>query len=124
VLGVRDVGVSGEGKVALHQSCHLLRELKVKTEPQALLARVKGIELVELERADQCCGFGGLFSIKYPDISGGILEDKIESIEKSGADVVVACDVGCLMHIGGGLSRASCHARTMHIAELLGKNET
>jgi len=124
VLGVRDVGVSGEGKVALHQSCHLLRELKVKTEPQALLAAVKGIELVELERADQCCGFGGLFSIKYPDISGGILEDKIESIEKSGADVVVACDVGCLMHIGGGLSRASCHARTMHIAELLGKNET
>ncbi|HXU08805.1 MAG TPA: (Fe-S)-binding protein [Blastocatellia bacterium] len=124
VLGIHDVGVSGEGKVALHQSCHLLRELKVKTEPQALLAAVKGIELVELERADQCCGFGGLFSIKYPDISGGILEDKIESIEKSGADVVVACDVGCLMHIGGGLSRASCHARTMHIAELLGKNET
>ncbi|HXF40177.1 MAG TPA: (Fe-S)-binding protein [Blastocatellia bacterium] len=123
VLGVKDVGVSGEGKVALHQSCHLLRELKVKTEPQALLARVKGIELVELERADQCCGFGGLFSIKYPDISGGILEDKIESIEKSGADVVVACDVGCLMHIGGGLSRGSCHARTMHIAELLAKND-
>jgi L-lactate dehydrogenase complex protein LldE len=124
VLGVQDVGVSGEGKVALHQSCHLLRELKVKTEPQALLAAVKGIELVELERADQCCGFGGLFSIKYPDISGGILEDKIESIEKSGADVVVACDVGCLMHIGGGLSRGSCYARTMHIAELLAKGET
>jgi L-lactate dehydrogenase complex protein LldE len=123
VLGVRDVGVSGEGKVALHQSCHLLRELKVKTEPQVLLAAVKGIELVELERADQCCGFGGLFSIKYPDISGGILEDKIESIEKSGADVVVACDVGCLMHIGGGLSRRSCHARTMHIAELLAKSD-
>lgn len=124
VLGIQDVGVSGEGKVALHQSCHLLRELKVKTEPQALLAAVKGIELVELERADQCCGFGGLFSIKYPDISGGILEDKIDSIEKSGADVVVACDVGCLMHIGGGLSRASCHARTMHIAELLAMSET
>lgn len=124
VLGIQDVGASGEAKVALHQSCHLLRELKVKTEPQALLAAVKGIELVELERADQCCGFGGLFSIKYPDISGGILEDKIESIEKSGADVVVACDVGCLMHIGGGLSRGSCRARTMHIAELLAKSET
>lgn len=124
VLGIQDVGVSGEGRVALHQSCHLLRELKVKTEPQALLAAVKGIELVELERADQCCGFGGLFSIKYPDISGGILEDKIDSIEKSGADVVVACDVGCLMHIGGGLSRASCRARTMHIAELLAMSET
>ena len=77
--------------------------------------------MVELERAEACCGFGGLFSIKYPQISSGILQDKIESVEKSGADVVVACDVGCLMHIAGGLSRQDIAAKTMHIAELLSK---
>lgn len=121
VLGVEDVGASYTGKVALHQSCHLLRELNVRSEPGRLLRAVKGIEIVELERSDSCCGFGGMFSIKYPHISGGILEDKIDSIEKSGADVVVAGDVGCLMHIGGGLSRQLRATRTMHIAELLAK---
>jgi len=121
VLGVEDVGASYRGKVALHQSCHLLRELQVRTEPQRLLNAVKGIEMVELERAEACCGFGGLFSIKYPHISGGILQEKIDSIKKSGADVVVASDVGCLMHIAGGLSRQGIATKTMHIAELLAK---
>jgi L-lactate dehydrogenase complex protein LldE len=121
VLGVEDVGAAYHGKVALHQSCHLLRELNVRTEPQRLLRSVKGIELVELERAEACCGFGGLFSIKYPHISGGILQDKLDSVEKSGAAVVVASDVGCLMHIAGGLSRQGAAATTMHIAELLAK---
>ncbi|MEK6407568.1 MAG: (Fe-S)-binding protein [Acidobacteriota bacterium] len=121
VLGVEDVGAAYEGKVALHQSCHLLRELNVRTETQRLLNSVRGIELVELEGAEVCCGFGGLFSIKYPHISGAILQDKIESVEKSGADVVVASDVGCLMHIAGGLSRQGSATRTMHIAELLAK---
>jgi L-lactate dehydrogenase complex protein LldE len=121
VLGVEDVGAAYHGKVALHQSCHLLRELNVRTEPQRLLRSVKGIELVELERAEACCGFGGLFSIKYPHISGGILQDKLDSVEKSGAAVVVASDVGCLMHIAGGLSRQAAAATTMHIAELLAK---
>jgi L-lactate dehydrogenase complex protein LldE len=119
VLGVEDVGARYEGKVTFHQSCHLLRELNVRTEPQRLLKAVDGIELVELERADFCCGFGGLFAIKYPDISGSILQDKIDCIKKSGGDVVVACDAGCLMHIGGGLSRQDVTTRTMHIAELL-----
>jgi L-lactate dehydrogenase complex protein LldE len=121
VLGVDDVGSTYHGKIALHQSCHLLRELNVRTEPQRLLKAVKGIELVQLERAETCCGFGGLFSIKYSEISGSILQDKIDSIEKSGADVVVASDVGCLMHIAGGLSRQGLAAKTMHIAELLAK---
>jgi L-lactate dehydrogenase complex protein LldE len=123
VLGVEDVGAAYHGKVALHQSCHLLRELNVRTEPQRLLRSVKGIELVELERAETCCGFGGLFSIKYSHISGGILQDKIDSVQRSGADIVVASDVGCLMHIAGGLSRQSAAAKTMHIAELLAKSE-
>lgn len=121
VLKVEDVGAAYRGKVALHQSCHLLRELNVRTEPQCLLRSVKGIELVDLERAEACCGFGGLFSIKYSHISGSILQDKIDSVEKSGADVVVASDVGCLMHIAGGLSRQAMAAKTMHIAELLAK---
>jgi L-lactate dehydrogenase complex protein LldE len=122
VLGVEDIGAHYDGKVALHQSCHLLRELNVRTEPRRLLSAVKGIELVELEHSDSCCGFGGLFAIKYPYISGSILEDKLDCIEKSGGDVVVACDSGCLMHIGGGLSRRGATTRTMHIAELLAKN--
>jgi L-lactate dehydrogenase complex protein LldE len=121
VLKVEDVDAAYHGKVALHQSCHLLRELNVRTEPQCLLRGVKGIEVVELERAESCCGFGGLFSIKYPHISGSILQDKLDSIEKSGADIVVASDVGCLMHIAGGLSRQCISATTMHIAELLAK---
>lgn len=123
VLGVDDVQASYRGKVALHQSCHLLRELNVRNEPQRLLKAVKGIDLVDLERSETCCGFGGLFSIKYPEISGGILQEKIESIEKSGAAVVVACDVGCLMHIAGGLSRQGIATKTMHIAELLEKKD-
>ena len=123
VMGVEDVGASYRGKVALHQSCHLLRELQVRVEPQRLLRAVKGIELVQLEHAEACCGFGGLFSIKYPHISGGILQEKINSIKKSGADVVVASDVGCLMHIAGGLSRQGIATRTMHIAELLAKRD-
>jgi len=121
VLKVEDVGAAYHGKVALHQSCHLLRELNVRTEPQCLLRGVKGIELVELDRAEACCGFGGMFSIKYPHISGSILQDKIDSVKKSGAEVVVASDVGCLMHIAGGLCRQTATARTMHIAELLAK---
>jgi len=121
ILKLEDVGATSQGKIALHQSCHLLRELNVKTEPKSLLRSVQGIELVELERAESCCGFGGLFSIKYPHISSGILQDKIYCVEKSGADVVVACDVGCLMHIAGGLSRQSASVKTMHIAELLAK---
>jgi L-lactate dehydrogenase complex protein LldE len=119
VLKIEDVGAEYAGKVALHQSCHLLRELNVRTEPGRLLKAIKGIELVDLERSDSCCGFGGLFAIKYPLISGSILQDKLDCIKKSGGDVVVACDAGCLMHIGGGLSRQGIATRTMHIAELL-----
>jgi L-lactate dehydrogenase complex protein LldE len=119
VLKVEDVGAQFRGRVALHQSCHLLRELNVRSEPLKLLRAVRGIELVELERADTCCGFGGLFAIKYPQISGGILQEKIDSIKRCGADVIVASDMGCLMHINGGLSRQRVAVRTLHLAELL-----
>ena len=119
VLRLEDVGASFEGRVALHQSCHLLRELNVRTEPRRLLERVKGIQLVELERADACCGFGGLFSIKYPHISGGILDEKIDSIKSSNAELIVASDMGCLMHIAGGLNRQGIAIKTAHISEVL-----
>jgi L-lactate dehydrogenase complex protein LldE len=123
VLGVEDVSAHFEGKVALHQSCHLLRELNVRSEPERVLKAVRGMELVQLEQSEVCCGFGGLFAIKYPHISGAILQDKIDCIKKCGADVVVASDAGCLMHIAGGLSRQGVEVRTMHIAEVLGKSE-
>ena len=119
VLKVEDVGGRFRGRVALHQSCHLLRELNVRSEPLKLLRAVRDIELVELDRADTCCGFGGLFAIKYAQISGGILQEKIDCIKRSGADVIVASDMGCLMHINGGLSRQRLPVRTMHLAELL-----
>lgn len=121
VMGVEDVGARYTGKVALHQSCHLLRELEVRTEPLKLLKAVKGIELVEMERAEMCCGFGGLFSIKYPHISGSILQEKIDCVQKCGAETVVASDMGCLMQIAGGLTRQRIPVKTMHIAELLAK---
>ena len=123
VLGVEDVNAHFEGKVALHQSCHLLRELDVRTEPKRVLKAVRGMEYVKLEQSEVCCGFGGLFAIKYPHISGAILQDKLECIKKCGADVVVASDAGCLMHIAGGLSRQGIEVKTMHIAEVLGNEQ-
>ena len=122
VLGVDDVGASWKGKIALHKSCHLLRELGANDETERLLDSGRGLELVELERADVCCGFGGMFSMKYPQISGGILREKIDCIAKSGADVVVACDAGCLMLISGWLIRHVFQNKAMHISDLLGKN--
>ena len=103
----------------LRRSCHLLRELGVREEPERLLRAVRNLQVVAMERADACCGFGGLFSLKYSELSGGILQEKLDCITKSGADTVVACDLGCLMHIGGGLSRQRIPIKAKHIAELL-----
>jgi L-lactate dehydrogenase complex protein LldE len=119
VLGVEDVGASFEGKVALHQSCHLFGELGVKEEPERLLRAVRNLQMVRMERADACCGFGGLFSLKYPELSGAILQEKLDCITRCGADTLVACDLGCLIHIGGGLSRRRIPIKVKHIAELL-----
>ncbi|MQF68969.1 (Fe-S)-binding protein [SAR202 cluster bacterium AD-804-J14_MRT_500m] len=126
VLGVTDVGSSFQGKVAYHPSCHLLRELGVVHEPTTLLQAIKNAELMELPDATTCCGFGGTFSVKYSDISEAILDDKLTSIERSGAEILTACDASCLMHIGGGLSKREpdTGVRTMHIAELLATEES
>ena len=119
VLGVTEVGARFYGKVTYHASCHLLRELGAATESQKLIQAVHGVKYVELEGATNCCGFGGTFSVKYPKISEAILESKLRSIEATDADVVVACDSGCLMHIAGAMSRRGMKARPMHLAQLL-----
>jgi L-lactate dehydrogenase complex protein LldE len=119
VLKVKRVDARFERAVAYHPSCHLMRELEVRRQPLTLLSAVDGIRIVELRDREECCGFGGLFSVKFPHISGAMLEDKVARIRESGAEVVVSNDCGCLMQIGGGLSRAGAAIDVRHLAEVL-----
>jgi L-lactate dehydrogenase complex protein LldE len=114
-------GVSGRltARVAYHPSCHLLRGLGVTREPQAQLSAVDGAQPVEVRDPEECCGFGGLFSVKNAAISNSMLERKIAAIDASGADRVVSCDLGCLMQIGGGLHRCGSRVRAQHLAQFL-----
>src|SRR5436190_264941 len=118
-LGVENVGAISNSKATWHDACHGLRDLGIRDEPRRLMNNVQGLEFIEMQNADVCCGFGGTFSVKYPEISAGILDNKIEMIEKSGADTVVACDASCLMQISGRLSRLGSNIQTKHIAEIL-----
>ena len=120
VLKVEDVGAKFEGKVTYHMACHL-SGLGLTSEPERLLRKVKGLEFVPLERSDECCGFGGSFSVRFPEISGAMVQDKVAFIEQTGADAVVATDSGCLMNIGGCLHRRGCKARPLHLAQVLEK---
>jgi L-lactate dehydrogenase complex protein LldE len=120
VLKTEDVGASFAGRATYHMSCHL-RGLGLTTEPERLLRQVRGLELVPLERCDECCGFGGSFAVRFPAISGAMVADKAAFIEKSGADVVVATDAGCLMNVAGFLRRQGSRVRAMHLAEVLEK---
>ena len=119
VLGVTDVGASCQGKVTYHDCCHLRRELEVVSEPRDLIRGVRGAELVEMRQSDVCCGFGGTFAVKYADISGAILRQKAKNIEDSGADVLVANDVSCLMHMAGSFRSLGVNVRPMHLAQFL-----
>ena len=119
VLGVDDLGARYEHKVTYHDSCHALRELRIKIPPRQLLSKVQGLVLTEHDAAEECCGFGGTFSVKFPTVSGGMVRTKIDSIVRSGADTVVSIDSSCLMQIEGALSRAGLPIRTMHLAEVL-----
>src|SRR5262249_56010456 len=112
VLGIEDVGARFDGKVTYHMACHL-RGLGITTEPEQLLRRVRGLELLPLERHDECCGFGGSFSVRFPGISGAMVQDKAALIEKTGADVVVATHAGCLMNIAVSLRRPCSHVRPL-----------
>ena len=119
VLGVTRVESDFKGRVTYHDSCHLLRGLGESRAPRTLLRGVPGVELRELSGADQCCGFGGTFALKNADTSAAMLADKLDGVSTTGAEVVTAGDSSCLMHIGGGLSRARSGTRTVHIAEIL-----
>ena len=125
VRGVKNVSASCVGSVTYHDSCSGLRELGVKAQPRQLLASVDGLTLKELPGAEICCGFGGTFAVKYPEISGKMASDKIADIAATGADCVLAGDLGCLLQIAGRLSRAGSTIDTRHIAEVLaGMTET
>ena len=119
VAGCEDVGARWEGVVTYHDSCHSLRELQVKEGPRRLLRNVRGLELREMDACEECCGFGGTFSVKFGEVSGAIVGTKIESIRRTGADTVVSADPSCLMQIQGGLSRAGLAVGTKHLAEIL-----
>jgi L-lactate dehydrogenase complex protein LldE len=108
------------GRLTYHDSCHLLRGLHESESPRALLRGLAGSEFVELPGADECCGFGGSFSVRLPEVSATILDRKLASVETTGADCVVACDAGCLMQMRGGLSRRRSRVRAVHLAEVLG----
>jgi L-lactate dehydrogenase complex protein LldE len=118
-LGVEDVGASFPHRVAYHPTCHSLRVAKVGDAPLRLLRAVKGLELVELPEATECCGFGGTFAVKNAETSSAMLADKCAAIVASGAEVCTAVDSSCLMQIDGGLARSRAGIRTMHLAEIL-----
>ena len=114
-----DVGAVFPHRVTYHPTCHSLRLLRVDDKPLQLLRAVEGIDLVELPRADECCGFGGTFAVKNADTSSAMLADKMRHVRATGAEYVTAGDASCLMHIGGGLSRSRAGVRTLHLAEIL-----
>lgn len=120
-LGVRDVGARFEGKATFHDGCHGLRELGTKQAPRELLKAVKGLELVEMSEAETCCGFGGTFAVKYPQISTAMAEVKCHSILDSKADLVISNDSSCLMQIQGWLDRNVGTVKCMHLAEVLAR---
>ncbi len=119
VLDIEDVGACYDGKVTYHDSCHLLRGLGVAEQPRRLIRHIERAELIEMKDADKCCGFGGTFAVKYPEISVAMVDEKISNIIASGADTVTGCDVSCLMNIQGRLSRIGSPVKTMHLAQLL-----
>lgn len=118
-LGVEDVGAHLSGKATYHDSCHLLRGLRVSEQPRKLLRGVSGLELVEMHNSDYCCGFGGAFAVKYADISTAMVAEKVENIVASRADIVVGCDMGCLLNIQGMINRQGLGIKVMHLAQVL-----
>ena len=119
VENAADCGATHQGSAAYHPSCHLLRELGVRSGPQKLLASVPGLEQKELEGSEICCGFGGTFSVKFPHISEGMVTDKIANVQASGADTLVSCDMSCLMNISGALNRQGSDIKVRHLAQIL-----
>jgi L-lactate dehydrogenase complex protein LldE len=122
-LKVTEVGAVYPHRVTYHASCHYLREMGLKDEAKLLLNGVRGLELVPLPDEETCCGFGGAFSVTFPEVSRAMMDDKVRSILASGADTVVTCEPGCLMNIAGGLRKAGSGVRALHIIDLLAAEE-
>jgi L-lactate dehydrogenase complex protein LldE len=122
-LGVVDVGAYYPHRVTYHASCHGLRILRLGERPRRLLSEVEGLELVEMNEPEECCGFGGTFAVKNAPTSAAMLGDKLDSIAGTGAEVCTATDSSCLMHIGGGLRRQGASARAVHIVEILAQTK-
>jgi L-lactate dehydrogenase complex protein LldE len=118
-LGRTRFRTTATGRLTYHDSCHLLRGLHEAESPRTLLRNLPGVEVVELAGSDECCGFGGSFSVRLPEVSSAILDRKLASVEASGAGCVVACDAGCLMQMQGGLRRRGSAVRAVHLAEVL-----
>ncbi len=118
-LGITDVDAHCSGCATYHPSCHGLRNLGLKTQSKTLLSNIHGLKQAELPEAEECCGFGGLFAVKMSDISGVMLNRKLDHVEASGADMLVGSDVSCLMHMAGGLQKRGSQIQVKHIAELL-----
>ena len=119
VLGVKDLGAVYEGKATYHQSCHAMRLLGVREEPGELMAHIEGLELVELPRKEDCCGFGGTFAVKMADMSEAMVCEKAANVCATNADLLIGTDMGCLMNIGGRLNKENKPVRVMHLAQLL-----
>jgi L-lactate dehydrogenase complex protein LldE len=119
VLGIEDVGARLKGKATYHTSCHMTRLLGVKDAPIRLLKNVKELEFIELPAKEKCCGFGGTFSVKMAQISQQMVDEKVENIEETKAEILIGADAGCLMNIGGRMERMGTPVKVMHIAEIL-----
>lgn len=119
VLGIAEVAARHEGSVTYHDSCSGLRELGIQQQPRRLLRTIEGLELKEMKDADVCCGFGGTFCVKYPDISNKIVGEKTRTIAESGASMLLAGDLGCLMNMAGKLKREGSAIEVRHVAEVL-----
>ena len=119
VLGVKDLGVRYEGRTVFHTGCHQRRELGILEEPREILSNVEGLELLDWENEELCCGFGGTFAVKMPDVSTAMADEKIKALEKSGADTLISGDSSCLMHLEGRLKRTGHDTHVYHLAQIL-----
>jgi len=119
ILGVEDVGAALKGKATYHDSCAALRECRIKEEPRKLLAHVKGLEMIEMNDVETCCGFGGSFAVKFESISVAMADQKVNNALATGADYIISTDLSCLMHLDGYIRHKGYTIRTMHIADVL-----
>lgn len=119
VVGVEDVGATLHGKATYHDSCAGLRECRIKEEPRKLLSHVEGLELLEMNDVETCCGFGGSFAVKFESISVAMADQKVNNALQTGADYIISTDLSCLMHLDGYIRHKGLSLRTMHIADVL-----